>query len=535
MVFFRFNKIDKGDRGAADKLEELGSKKADGRSTEAAGGGSTSSQQTASETEPLIREKEKHEKKKKSKHTDDSEPSGIAGGADSSTAVPGSLAAGGATRCLDHPLGLSVNDFISKTKNQQRQGLKPSGPELIAYARYLGIDPVADHDLLWIAVEALEAPLPSEWTEHFDHNDRVFYYNASVRVSSWTHPLEHIYRETYKSIVNYRNANMSSQERVDKLSQLKQEVKQMETDVQKEIAQWTEHADEQGNRFYFNREERQSTWTDPRPAKCQILHLRMKTLRLLDTGSGASSGLVGECKVAAESKEASESKADVGSRFAPLVGSNDLEAPGAFKRPKVGGARVAAEGYGFSSLAASNQSGRAETLDTTAQDLEASSITAPVTSDSDNEEDDRRRKKKKKKKREKKHREAEKPQISAGPSPNASARPPVLGQNLRGSASEPVVGGGKPLLGNMDDSRSMTQQTLSKSPFDHAEGAAGLSNVGRVHVKAGIRLDPIVVDGVEGVHRQMPQLGLLESPGNGMDLGTPKGVRSSASVPALQP
>eukprot|EP00913_Durusdinium_trenchii_P004609 g4278.t1 len=49
--------------------------------------------------------------------------------------------------------GLSVNDFISKTKTQQRQGLKPSGPELIAYARYLGIDPVADHDLLWIAVE----------------------------------------------------------------------------------------------------------------------------------------------------------------------------------------------------------------------------------------------------------------------------------------------------------------------------------------------------------------------------------------------
>jgi len=70
--------------------------------------------------------------------------------------------------------GLSVNDFISKTKSQQRQGLKPSGPELIAYARYLGIDPVADHDLLWIAVEALEAPLPSDWTEHFDGSDRVF-------------------------------------------------------------------------------------------------------------------------------------------------------------------------------------------------------------------------------------------------------------------------------------------------------------------------------------------------------------------------
>jgi hypothetical protein len=28
------------------------------------------------------------------------------------------------------------------------------------------MDPVADRDLLWIAQEALNAPLPSEWSEH---------------------------------------------------------------------------------------------------------------------------------------------------------------------------------------------------------------------------------------------------------------------------------------------------------------------------------------------------------------------------------
>merc|ERR1712159_328190 len=107
---------------------------------------------------------------------------------------------------------------MAKTKTQYiSKGLKPSGPELIAYARYLGIDPVADHDLLWIATEALEAPLPSDWTEHFDSNDRVFYYHATQRVSSWTHPLEHIYRETYKTIVNFRNSNIPAQERRDKL------------------------------------------------------------------------------------------------------------------------------------------------------------------------------------------------------------------------------------------------------------------------------------------------------------------------------
>merc|ERR1712113_1096152 len=99
-------------------------------------------------------------------------------------------------------------------------------------------------DLLWIAVEALEAPLPSDWTEHFDSNDRVFYYNATMRVSSWTHPLEHIYRETYKTIVNLRNSNLSGPERFEKLAKLQAEVNNMHEYVNKEISQWTEHCDE---------------------------------------------------------------------------------------------------------------------------------------------------------------------------------------------------------------------------------------------------------------------------------------------------
>merc|ERR1719195_301095 len=85
--------------------------------------------------------------------------------------------------------------------------------------------------------------------------------------------------------------------------------------------------DEQGNRFYFNKEERQSTWTDPRPAKCQILYLRMKMLRLLQSSSGATPGF-------------SDSKL---SAFAPLS-SSEFDDParsaaqgGSFKRPKVGG------------------------------------------------------------------------------------------------------------------------------------------------------------------------------------------------------
>merc|ERR1712064_245098 len=72
-------------------------------------------------------------------------------------------------------------------------------------------------------------------------------------------------------------------EQAERMQALHKSVRQMDKDVHAEIAQWKEHVDEQGNRFYFNREGGQSTWTDPRPAKCQVLNLQMKMLNVLLT------------------------------------------------------------------------------------------------------------------------------------------------------------------------------------------------------------------------------------------------------------
>ena len=156
------------------------------------------------------------------------------------------------------------------------------------YARYLGIDPAVDHDLMWIAEEALEAPLPSEWTEHFDSSDRVYYYNETTKGSSLTHPLENLYRDAYKTIVHFRGA-MSPQDRVDELLKLQQECEQMEREVQDECTAWTEHEDPEingGNPFYYNPnedEENRISWTDPvgRRAKRHILYLKMMTIQIL--------------------------------------------------------------------------------------------------------------------------------------------------------------------------------------------------------------------------------------------------------------
>lgn len=174
---------------------------------------------------------------------------------------------------------LTVNEFVARTKRYRERGLEPTKPELIAYARYLGIDPITDGDLMWIADEALAAPLPSEWTEHHDSADRVFYYNVQTHASSWTHPLEQMHRDTYKSIVHYRSGEVSKEDQVTELERLKRKCDNAERESIRELQAWSEHTDEGGQKFFYNREKQVSVWTDPRPARCHALYVQMRALR----------------------------------------------------------------------------------------------------------------------------------------------------------------------------------------------------------------------------------------------------------------
>eukprot|EP00397_Hematodinium_sp_SG-2012_P028316 GEMP01029803.1.p1 GENE.GEMP01029803.1~~GEMP01029803.1.p1 ORF type:complete len:437 (+),score=90.00 GEMP01029803.1:139-1449(+) len=180
----------------------------------------------------------------------------------------------------------TVNDFVTKTKCRHQQGLKPTGPELVAFARYLGMDPVGQNDLMWIAEEALLAPLPRDWTEHFDSIDRVFYYNNSTKTSSWTHPMEATYRDTYETIVNFRSSTILPQNIKEHLEQWQKEVEESDRKAEEEIASWTECQDSSGKTFYFNKKEGVSTWTDPRPAVCYTLYIKLKMVRILTAHIG---------------------------------------------------------------------------------------------------------------------------------------------------------------------------------------------------------------------------------------------------------
>jgi chromosome segregation ATPase len=70
----------------------------------------------------------------------------------------------------------------------------PNMGEIFDYATYLGIDPTMDHDLLWIAEEALCCPLPPGWTEHTDSEGNIYFHNASTDASTYEHPMDQSYK-----------------------------------------------------------------------------------------------------------------------------------------------------------------------------------------------------------------------------------------------------------------------------------------------------------------------------------------------------
>ncbi|KFZ59968.1 Centrosomal protein of 164 kDa, partial [Antrostomus carolinensis] len=64
------------------------------------------------------------------------------------------------------------------------------------FAQEIGIDPEVEPELLWLAREALMAPLPPEWKTCQDvANDAIYYFNFGNGESTWDHPCDNHYRE----------------------------------------------------------------------------------------------------------------------------------------------------------------------------------------------------------------------------------------------------------------------------------------------------------------------------------------------------
>ena len=70
----------------------------------------------------------------------------------------------------------------------------PTEEEIFEYARVIGLDPDKESDLLWIAREGINAPLPVNWKPCQDTNGDIYYFNFETGDSIWDHPCDEFYR-----------------------------------------------------------------------------------------------------------------------------------------------------------------------------------------------------------------------------------------------------------------------------------------------------------------------------------------------------
>eukprot|EP00930_Biecheleria_cincta_P051202 TRINITY_DN36362_c0_g1_i1.p1 TRINITY_DN36362_c0_g1~~TRINITY_DN36362_c0_g1_i1.p1 ORF type:complete len:159 (-),score=11.65 TRINITY_DN36362_c0_g1_i1:136-612(-) len=71
---------------------------------------------------------------------------------------------------------------------------EPTEEEVRNYAEWLGIDPDADSDILYLAREGLKAPLQDGWKPCQNAEGEIFYFNFETGTSSWDHPADETYR-----------------------------------------------------------------------------------------------------------------------------------------------------------------------------------------------------------------------------------------------------------------------------------------------------------------------------------------------------
>eukprot|EP00668_Euglena_longa_P014109 GGOE01018081.1.p1 GENE.GGOE01018081.1~~GGOE01018081.1.p1 ORF type:complete len:429 (-),score=106.48 GGOE01018081.1:109-1395(-) len=70
----------------------------------------------------------------------------------------------------------------------------PSEKELLEYAQWLGVDPMGERELTWLAKEALMAPLPPYWRPCNTQDGDVYYFNFATGESLWDHPMDALFK-----------------------------------------------------------------------------------------------------------------------------------------------------------------------------------------------------------------------------------------------------------------------------------------------------------------------------------------------------
>uniref|UniRef100_M3XZ27 Centrosomal protein of 164 kDa n=1 Tax=Mustela putorius furo TaxID=9669 RepID=M3XZ27_MUSPF len=102
----------------------------------------------------------------------------------------------------------------------------PSEQEILEFAREIGIDPVKEPELMWLAREGIVAPLPVEWKPCQDITGDIYYFNFANGQSTWDHPCD----EHYRNLVIQERGKLSAPGAIKKKDKKKKKEKKDKKD-----------------------------------------------------------------------------------------------------------------------------------------------------------------------------------------------------------------------------------------------------------------------------------------------------------------
>ncbi|KAM5226969.1 centrosomal protein of 164 kDa isoform 9-T9 [Hipposideros larvatus] len=102
----------------------------------------------------------------------------------------------------------------------------PSEQEVLQFAREIGIDPVKEPELMWLAREGIVASLPEEWKPCQDITGEIYYFNFANGQSMWDHPCD----EHYRNLVIQERGKLSTSGAIKKKDKKKKKEKKDKKD-----------------------------------------------------------------------------------------------------------------------------------------------------------------------------------------------------------------------------------------------------------------------------------------------------------------
>mmetsp|Transcript_107952 Transcript_107952/g.300118 ORF Transcript_107952/g.300118 Transcript_107952/m.300118 type:complete len:350 (+) Transcript_107952:41-1090(+) len=130
--------------------------------------------------------------------------------------------------------------------------------DLREYARSLGADP-QDEEMAWLVREAFEAPRPPSWSEHVDAEGRLYFFNQVSEESTWSHPMDSVYRELIGLIRKIRPLQTLEQ----RAQAVREHLVEAHGRALAQLEGWSGPYNSDTGQYYHNDRLGHSTWISP--------------------------------------------------------------------------------------------------------------------------------------------------------------------------------------------------------------------------------------------------------------------------------